>query len=321
MKVLVTGGNGFIGSLLIEKLVFNGHSVRSLTREIKKKSSQDIEFVQADLILEHEFSHIVAGCDAVINCAGEIRDITKMHSLHVDATRKLLQAFKESAERGGVVKHWIQLSSVGAYGPVQKPGTSRVITEESPENPQGEYEVTKTLADHLIMSMADENLTYSILRPSNVVGTTMPNQSFPSLIKWIKKKLFFYIGSRDSISTYVHVDDVTSALLVCLENRNAINQIFNLSNDCKLINIVTRIAQAHSISANYFCFPEFALRMIAKTMAKTRRWPLTECRIDALVSKTTYPVKKIERLGFKPKVSIPDFAVEYSELLKRVEAD
>ncbi len=315
MKVLITGGSGFIGRALVANLASNGHSIRLLTRKLKQYPVKEIEIIEADLTLEQDFSHVVAGCDAVINCAGEIRDVTKMRSLHVDGTGKLLQAFKESAAKEGVKKHWIQLSSVGAYGPVLKSGTPRVVTEETFANPQGEYEVTKTLADELVMSMADKFFTYTILRPSNVVGASMTNQSFAGLLKLIKKRLFFYIGSRESMATYIHVDDVVAALMLCLEHPQAINQIFNVSNDCKLADIVASVAEAQKASASFRCLPESGLRIIAKVMAKMRRWPLTESRIDALVSQTAYPTTKLEKLGFKAKVSIPDFAAEYSKSL------
>lgn len=315
MKVFVTGASGFIGRALIAELISEGHSVRVLTRK-HMRFGKGVEIVQGDLSSRNiSFSSLVIGCNAVFNCAGEIRDVNKMRSLHVDGTGKLLQAFKESAAKEDVKKHWVQLSSVGAYGPVLKPGTPRIVTEGTPANPQGEYEVTKTLADELVMNMADRFFTYTILRPSNVVGASMTNQSFAGLLRLIKKRLFFYIGSRESTATYIHVDDVVAALMLCLEHPQAINQTFNVSNDCPLTDIVTRVAMAQKVSPDFWCFPEGILRGIAKVMAKIRRWPLTERRIDALISQTSYPNTKIEKLGFKAKVAIPGFAAEYSKLL------
>ena len=315
MKILVTGGNGFIGRALTERLLLEGYSVRILTRKLKKSSVEGVEIIEGDLVTGSDFSHIVSGCDAVINCAGEVIDISRMHSLHVDGTKNLLKAFKESTLTEGVAKHWIQLSSVGAYGPALKAGTPRIVTEETPHNPQGEYEVTKTLADELVIASADISCTYTILRPSNVVGPTMPNQSFAGLIKSIKRKLFFYIGTRTSIATYVHVQDVVSALVWCLNNPAATNQIFNLSNDCRLSQIVDSVLHEQRVSSNLLCLPEWFLRVSTRVLTKTGKWPLTDSRIDALISQTTYPTTKIEALGFKAKKSIPNFSAEYSKTI------
>jgi nucleoside-diphosphate-sugar epimerase len=315
MKVLITGGSGFIGRALTKQLVSNGYSVRILTRKLNNTFHDGVEIIKGDLVSENNFSHIVSGCHIVINCAGEVRDVSKMRSLHVGGTEKLLRAFKNSAAIESAAKHWIQLSSVGAYGAVMKPGMLRVVTEETPDNPQGEYEVTKTLADQLVINHADDLLSYSILRPTNVVGSAMPNQSFAGLVRSIKKRLFFYIASRDAIATYVHVDDVVTALIFCLEHPNAKNQIFNLSNDCKLSEIVERIAKEQKKSTNFLCLPEWHLRMLARILKKTGKWPLTESRIDALISQTRYPITKLETLGFKTNVSIPDFAADYSKLI------
>lgn len=317
MKILVTGGTGFIGALLVKQLVEQGHVVRVLTRRYNVAGIAGVEYVQCDLSHpESVFTNMVSGCEVAINCAGEIRDATKMHALHVTGTERLLKAFKNSAREEGKVKHWIQLSSVGAYGPPSKPGEARVVTEDSLLNPKGEYEVTKTLADQLIMRHPETSFTYSILRPSNVIGSAMPNRSFAGLISLIKKGMFFYIGSREAISTYVHVDDVVAALMLCLRHPDAVNQVFNLSNDCKLSEIAMQVALSENKNAYFVCVPEWLVRGVSKVMSTMVKWPLTDSRIDALMSQTSYPTSKIETLGFKPVVSIPSFAVEYSHTVE-----
>lgn len=316
MNILVTGGTGFIGVVLVKQLVEQGYTVRILTRKSIKNTRPEIEFIQCDLS-RHDlaFEHMVSDCQVVINCAGELRDEAKMHDLHVTGTGRLLQAFKKSASIEGQVKHWVQLSSVGAYGPVTSPGIPRVVTEDTPLNPSGSYEITKTLADQMIMRQADAALTYTILRPSNVIGPAMPNQSFAGLIRLIKSGMFFYIGSRETISTYVHVDDVVAALVLCIRCPKALNQVFNLSNDCKLSEIVTHIARDQHKRLHVLCVPERMVRAISMVMTKIVKWPLSQSRIDALISKTHYPSTKIEGLGFKLAKPIPEFAVDYSHRL------
>jgi nucleoside-diphosphate-sugar epimerase len=314
MKVLVTGASGFIGRSLTKRLNDEGFLVRVISRSNSKVLFDNVEVVVGDLASgEDDLSNIAVGCDVIFHCAGEINDPLKMYALHVAGTNKLIAAVKKSIQLDGRPKHLIQLSSVGAYGTSIKPNQSRVVTECSDCNPIGEYEVTKTLSDEIVINAAkDSNLTYTILRPSNVVGFLMPNQSFKSLLSAIKRRQFFFIGSRESISTYIHVDDVVDALIQCAKDKRAQNQIFNLSKDCNLSDIVSAVSHSYGFKPNFLCIPEWLLRSFVSLSSNIFRLPLTNARIDALVSKTTYPTIKIEgALGFSPSRSIPEFAVEY----------
>lgn len=313
IKALVTGGNGFVGQLLVKKLLNDGFSVRLLSRSVPKITLENLETVVGDLTSETDFSDIVIGCDVIFNCAGEVNHQDKMFSLHVEGTRKLIDAVHKSCSVDGKPKHWVQLSSVGAYGSSLKPSAQRVVSELSEPKPIGVYEVTKTLADEMIVEAANNTrMTYAILRPSSIVGVTMLNHSFRGLLSAINKRRFFFIGSRKSISTYIHVDDVVDALIVCATDEKACNQIFNLSNDCNLSEIVNSVSHFSGFSPNFLCLPEKPLRFFVCVLSRFIRLPLTKARLDALVSRTTYPYTKIKNyLGFSPKKSIPEFAVEY----------
>jgi nucleoside-diphosphate-sugar epimerase len=313
MIALVTGANGFIGRLLVQKLLDIGFSVRILTRSAPKSSLDNVEVVIGDLTSEFDLSDIAIDCNVIFNCAGEINHQEKMFALHVEGTRKLIDAVNKSFMIDGNLKHWVQLSSVGAYGSSLTPGMKRVVSELSELKPIGVYEVTKTLADEMILEAANEaKMTYTILRPSNVVGMSMPNSSFSGLLSAISKRRFFFIGSKKSISTYIHVDDVVDALIACGTNKKAHNQIFNLSNDCNLYEIVNNVSLFSGFNPNFLCLPEKPLRFLVRIISWFIRFPLTKTRIDSLVSRTTYPWTKIKDiLGFSPKRFIPEFAVEY----------
>jgi nucleoside-diphosphate-sugar epimerase len=284
---------------------------------VLKSTLENLETVTGDLTSEADFSDIVIGCDVIFNCAGEVNNQDKMFALHVEGTRKLIDAVNASFQVDGKSKHWVQLSSVGAYGSSLTPGMQKVVNELSEPKPLGVYEVTKTLADEMIIESSNNtSMTYTILRPSNIVGVSMPNNSFRELLRAISKRRFFFIGSRKSIATYIHVDDVVDALIICVANKKAYNQIFNLSNDCYLSEIVVSVCNAIGFKPNFLLLPETPLRFLVCIFSKFFTLPLTKSRIDALVSKTTYPCKKIKDvLGFTPKKSIPEFAVEYCRTL------
>ena len=237
-----------------------------------------------------------------------------MHALHVDGIKRLLKAFSYEVTLTGHPIHWVQLSSVGVYGnSINNPAKVRKISELSRTHPFGEYEVTKAKADILLLEAAkSDRFTYSILRPSNIIGIGMPNQSFRGLVENIIRRRFFYIGSIHSISNYIHLDDVVSALLLCSRSSKATNQIFNLSNDCKLSDIVLTLSLDKKMKHQRITVPEWLVRLVVGVTSNFFKLPLTQNRVDMLVSRTYYPNAKIKRLlRFSPKKSTPEFAVEY----------
>ena len=314
-QACVSGASGFVGKRLVEKLISQGFSVRVLTRNSKSTFPEGIEVFHADLASPTcNLKNFFSGCDIFFHCAADINNALHMHALHVDGIKRLLKFFSNEIDLTGHPKHWVQLSSVGVYGELtdNRPAV-RKITELSKIHPYGEYELTKARADKLLIEASKSGaFTFSILRPSNIVGIGMPNQSFRGLVENIIRRRFFYIGSIHSVSNYVHVDDVVAALVLCSQAPRAINQIFNTSNDCRLSDIVLSLSLVKKIRHKRFIIPQWLARFVVSITPSFFKSPLTQSRIDALVSRTYYPNTKIKRLlRFSPKRSIPDFAVEY----------
>jgi len=309
MQICITGANGFIGRYLIHALSHQGHSVRVLTRQEGSLFSGNIEVVRGDLTMSDcPLDTFMNGCDVLFHCAGEVRDEKVMRLLHVDSTKRLIQSVQDNFLRTGRIVHWVQLSSVGAYGPpVGAPETERVVTEEAESNPANEYEVTKTLSDELVIQASkNSSMTYSILRPANVFGTKMTNQSLRRLIVMVKRRMFFYVGKPGAIATYVHVEDVVAALIICATDSRAKGQIYNLSSDCKLEDLIKHIALLLGVREPWLRMPVPLIRIPLNIFSAFFGNRLYLPSINILILRTRYPAKKIEaELGFHFRRSLP----------------
>lgn len=311
MKVCVTGANGFIGKVLVKRIQNEFDQIFVLTRKKEYAiSAPNIKVVQGDLTKEDgALANFLEDCDIVFHCAGEIHKKELMRPLHVEGTKRLVQAIALEAKKKNKKIHLVHLSSVGVYGkPVGGASTERIIDENSVINPTGEYEITKTESDMIVLnSKEDQYLSYSILRPSNVIGPHMPNQSFYKMASMIKRGFFFYIGKPKSIATYVHVNDVVEALLLLAKDPRAIGRVYNLSNDCMFEEVIESIAKELKVQAPRLRFPEFFLRLLVAMFSFLPRFPLTSDRVDALVIRTKYTTQKIQdELSFIPRHSIPN---------------
>lgn len=301
MIAAVTGGTGFIGRKLAAHLVGRGDTIRLLSRnpEPFEKSSL-IEIVKCDLTATKvsELSAILDGVDVLYHCAGQLKDQHAMRALHVDATQRLTEA---AARR---VSHWVQLSSVGVYGPV----TQGIVTEDSALNPVGQYEITKAESDRIVMEAASKgSFSYSILRPSNVFGAEMTNQSLFNMIAMIDRGLFFYIGKPGASANYIHADNVVEGLIRCGTIRQTKGRVYNLSDHCTMEHFVETIADALGRSPPRLKIPKSIAHFAGFTLGKIPGFPLTPSRVNALDNRSAYSISRIrQELHYHHVVSMED---------------
>lgn len=280
MKIAITGAMGFVGKYLVDKHLQLGDSVRVLTRS--KVTIPNVEIFQADLTSPSlNLTSFLNEIDVLYHCAGVLSDESKMEQLHVHGTKELINFAKDNVGR------WVQLSSVGVYGPCQ----TASISETSDYLPNNIYEKSKLESDELIM---DSGIEYSILRPSIVFGDSMTNQSLFSMIRMINAGLFFYIGKPGAKMNYVHVNDVVRALLLCGTHADAKADIFNLSQTISIEQMVPALG-----GKSCRRIPLAAANFIAKMSRLFPSIPLTSSRVNALTSRCSYPSEKIQKiLGF-----------------------
>ncbi len=260
------------------------------------------------------------GCELVFHCAGEIRDVGAMHLLHVSGTQRLLQAVLKESAQAGQKMHWVQLSSAGAYGPPSgRARVDRIVNEDTPLRPVGEYEITKTKADELVIQASEGgSMTYSIIRPSNVFGAGMTNQSVINMIAMIDRGLFFYIGKPGASANYVHVDNVVDGLIRCGTMQSAKDCVFNLSDHCTLEHFVEVIAAALGRASPRLRIPEPIAYLAGMTFGKLPGFPLTQSRVNAMVNRSIYPISRIQgELGYNHVISMEDGLQELVHIYKQ----
>ena len=298
MNVGITGATGFIGKALMNECLKRGFDTRVLTRSESKLHviPSSVRVFYGDLTDEnYNPSNFLNNLDVLYNCAGEINDESKMYNLHVNGTKKLLNS------ASGKIGSWVQLSSVGAYG-VCREG---IITEDSKDQPIGVYEQTKTDADEIVKN---SGMPFVILRPSNVFGNNMPNQSLRGLLYAVRKGLFFFIGKKGkSLVNYVHVEDVVNALVHCGSDEQALGEVFNLSQLTTVENMITSFTSEMDSDKKILRLPKGVVRMIVGIFGWMPGFPLTFSRVDALTGRCIYDSTKIQKiLGFKYSMTLEE---------------
>ena len=180
MRMLVTGGTGFLGSHIVAALLDEGHVVRVLARRPERVpaaleplgwTTDDVEVVQGDVLGGPEvLASAMDGIDAVLNAANVYSlnqaDAQRMREVNVEGTRRVLQT---AVERG--LAPIVHVSSYVALLPCESPMTSVTPTG----NPEGPYLESKAEAERVALAFAEEGAGVVVTNPGMALGPHDPH--------------------------------------------------------------------------------------------------------------------------------------------------
>ena len=229
MKVLVTGGTGFIGSHLVEALVNRGYDIRCLVRNtsnVEHLEKLSTELIYGDINDKDTLSKAVKGIDIVYHLAGMLGQWgipnRTYWEVHYQGTENLIQAcLKED------LKRFIHCSSTGVLGPI----TNTPADETHPYNPTNIYEKTKAKAEALVLEAHHKyNLPVTIIRPEFVYGPG--DMHVLRLFKAIEHNRFLRIGRGNSYLHPTYISDLVYGLLLVIDKEDiSLGQIYHITGE------------------------------------------------------------------------------------------
>lgn len=241
MKILITGGAGFIGSNIAEKLVNQGYEVHIIDN-LKTGKISNVPFLQRkyihiqdirnteyinSLLLDIQFDYIIH-LAAMVSVVETIAKPIESNQINIDATINLLESVRTYNPK---VKKFIFASSAALYG-------------DLPSLPKSVNDVLKPLSPYAIQKLSGEfyakiyNDLYDIPTTSfrffNVYGPKQnPESDYSGVISILNKKFedkstFTYLGDGKQTRDFVYIDDLVSAVMLVLKNDQTNGRVYNL---------------------------------------------------------------------------------------------
>ena len=235
MKALITGGAGFIGSHLADRLIKEGNEdtiIDDLSSGYKENLIPGCEFIEGDLSKDDVFKKLDSNFDKVFHFAShvgqELSFETPVRDLEVNtlATARLI----DWAMRNNKPKI-VFASSMNVYGDPDDPLSP--VDENCPVSPPSPYAVGKLSSESLFTIYENLGLESSSLRFFNIYG---PKQDFTNLKQGMVSIYMSYVlknkpievrGSLDRFRDFVYVDDVVDACIFA--SGKGISGIYNIS--------------------------------------------------------------------------------------------
>lgn len=297
-KIFITGGCGFIGSHLVEKLfdefknskifvydkITYAGDIRNLKNIIKSKR---VKFIKKDIIDLKSLEKNIKGSDLVIHAAAEshvdnsfnLED--KFITSNVMGTKYILDCCKKFN-----IKKIIHISTDEVYGEIFKSS----YKENSNFNPSNPYSASKAAAEMIVNGYSHSyKLPTIIVRANNIFGTRQHPEKLIAGCCWsiIKKKKFFIHGRGLQKRTFLFVDDFCRGIIkIIRKGKN--NEVYNIGSDFEYrnIEIVKLILEKMGVSFN-------------KNISYTK---------DRLFNDARYSINinKIQKLGWTPTIKVED---------------
>jgi nucleoside-diphosphate-sugar epimerase len=308
-RILVTGGTGFTGSHLCQRLLEKGNAVRVLVRKNSRCDAWkegEIERVTGDLRDRQSLERATAGVDTVYHLAALFRpeNVSRrdMWQTNVEGTRNLLDA----AVKAGV-KRFVHCSTVGVHGEIKNPPAN----EETPYQPGDDYQESKTEGEKVALQyMSAGRLPVVVFRPAGIFGPG--DLRFLKLFKAIAKRRFVMLGSGQVLYQLIYIDDLIEGILLCGKQEAAVGNTYILTGEAAvtLNHLVQEIAAALKVPPPKLRFPVapvywagFACELVCKPLGLEP--PLYRRRVDFFRKTRSFDISKAKRdLNFQPQTEL-----------------
>jgi nucleoside-diphosphate-sugar epimerase len=316
MRLLVTGGTGFIGSHLAEEGRRRGAEVTvlGLTDRPEERANADrlarqgVEVISGSITDIELCGRSARGATHIFHLAVAMREGGKkdefFEAVNLEGTRRLLEA-----AAAGRVERFVYCSTIGIYGH-RVPGVTR---EAAPLAPGNVYERTKVAAEQMVRELAPpRGLPYVILRPADVYGPR--DQRLLKLFRGVSRGQFPLFGPGAGRRHMIYVDDVVSAFFLACERSEALGEALILAGPrpCTLRELIELVRRETGVSRFGVRLPLAPMLAVAAAVEDACRVlhldpPIYRRRMDFFRTDSEFDTSRARQvLDWSPRVELAD---------------
>jgi len=312
MRILVTGGTGFTGTALVERLCREGHSVVAL--DYKEGLACDaLRALGAEVIIgsvtdRPAVERSMRDVEFVFHLAAAFRELNVPNSsydeVNVGGTRVVLEAARQAG-----VRKFVYCSTCGVHGNIDHPPAG----EDAPIQPADYYQRTKYEAEPLVKEFGRAGMETVILRPAAIYGPGDPERFF-LIFKRVARGSFPMFGSGRTLYHPLYIDNLVDAFLRCMPPGAGAGREYLIADEryYPIEEIVRAVGRALDVPVrirHYPVLPVIVAGHICETVCKPFGVtpPIFPRRVDWYRQNRAFDITRATReLGYQPKVELED---------------
>ena len=273
IKVLVTGANSFIGNVLCDALIRDGHNVSGALRQSYDTYLQNSNvkyFLVGDINEGTDWSETLNGTEVVIHLAARVH---VMQESTTDQMAKYLEVnlygstnLARQAARAGI-KRFVYVSSIKVNGENTE---NKPFTEKDAPKPQDPYAISKWQAEQALHKISEETgMELVIVRPPLVYGPGV-RANFMTFLKVVDKWIPSPFRAIRNQRSLIYVENIADALILCATHPRAAGQTYLVSDGGSIssADLFKKIAKALNRGSLTFYLPIGLMRFLAKSINK-----------------------------------------------------
>jgi UDP-glucuronate decarboxylase len=299
-KILLTGGAGFIGSTLAQNLhnhneiLIYDNFCRNALR-YKKLNSKNVKVVEGDVrdfdllkkTCENFKPQIVVHLAAIAGVDSVILDPVRTMDVNITGTFNLLKSLEKYS---GKLERVLDFSTSEVLGTYAYKSTEKSNTNLAPVGEaRWTYSISKLAGEHLLNAYHKQFGFPSVtIRPFNIYGPGQVGEGAIQIFikNVVRNKTIEIHGDGDQIRSWCYVDDMVDGIMLCLANKKAVGEVFNIGNPKGTITISSLAEKIVNI-----CNSKVKIKYVPKNYVDV------ELRIPS--------IEKAEiLLGYKPKIDL-----------------
>ncbi|WP_415900111.1 UDP-glucose 4-epimerase family protein [Neptuniibacter sp. QD48_11] len=301
LNVLVTGGSGFVGNGLLDRL--------SRSDECEVLAATRSGFLAypsirlSDFTGETDWSDALSGIDVVIHAAARVHlmednEVNPLEAYRLVNVKATMNLAKQAVQAG--VKRFIFISTIKVNG--ENTNLANNITADDHPCPQDFYSQSKWEAEKNLLSLSrDTGIEVVIIRPPLVYGPNVKG-NFKSLINILRKGIPLPLGAITNKRSLVSLENLVDLIVVCIDHPKAANEVFLVSDgeDISTTVLLEKVSKCMGIRSRLIPVPVVFLRIIATLIGKKQL-------ADRLLGSLQVDISKTRLLlGWNPPLTLDE---------------
>ena len=265
-KILVTGGSGFIGKNLVEKLLLKNYLVYKAFYDIENRLIDRVEKLNNKEIEPQTNFENIEKIDFLINCSAKLpeeKNSTIDEYRKINVERTLLTA-KQALKKG--LKRFVHISTASPNDYIHYQFIDEANLKKKFSTSRDFYRISKLECENALWEFSRKTgLEVVILRPPLVYGKFVKN-NFLTLLNLINKKIPLPLKNIKNLRSYCAVENLVDLITVCIHHPKALGNSFFVSDnqDISISDLILKLSNYMQITPKLFSFPSNILNLISR---------------------------------------------------------